>query len=301
MGLREVHKKTSSLGVAKITIAISLIVNDGVVLASDSAASFQERDPKTKRIGIINIYEKGNKVFNLRKGLPIGAVSWGVGGIGQSSIETLSKDFRKLISEEEPLDPENYTIENVAKQYSDFLESKYNNAFGEWSDKPGLGIIIVGYSAKKDYAEEWSVEFKEGTGECSGPQKIREPHEAGITWKGDGDIITRIYFGFSLYTPNLLRNFDFLDEERIKQIVDYLKQNQQAQLVIPAMPIQDAIGLAEFLVDSVIKYSKYRLGPPTVGGPIEIAAITKHGGFKWVKRKHYFPKELNPNDEEGID
>jgi hypothetical protein len=32
----------------------------------------------------------------------------------------------------------------------------------------------------------------------------------------------------------------------------------------------------------------------TVGGPIDVAVITKGDGFVWTKRKHYFPPELNP-------
>jgi hypothetical protein len=31
----------------------------------------------------------------------------------------------------------------------------------------------------------------------------------------------------------------------------------------------------------------------TVGGVAEIAAITKHEGFKWVQRKHFFKTEYN--------
>jgi hypothetical protein len=31
-----------------------------------------------------------------------------------------------------------------------------------------------------------------------------------------------------------------------------------------------------------------------VGGPIDVAVITKGDGFIWIKRKHYFSKELNP-------
>ncbi len=32
----------------------------------------------------------------------------------------------------------------------------------------------------------------------------------------------------------------------------------------------------------------------TVGGPIDVAVITKGDGFVWVKRKHYFSPEYNP-------
>jgi hypothetical protein len=32
----------------------------------------------------------------------------------------------------------------------------------------------------------------------------------------------------------------------------------------------------------------------TVGGPIDMAVISRADGFIWIKRKHYFKKELNP-------
>jgi len=31
----------------------------------------------------------------------------------------------------------------------------------------------------------------------------------------------------------------------------------------------------------------------TVGGPIDVAVISKGDGFIWIKRKHYFKPELN--------
>lgn len=37
----------------------------------------------------------------------------------------------------------------------------------------------------------------------------------------------------------------------------------------------------------------------TVGGPIDVAIISKGDGFIWIKRKHYFKKELNPQFFEG--
>ncbi len=42
--------------------------------------------------------------------------------------------------------------------------------------------------------------------------------------------------------------------------------------------------------------SRFTPGAPTVGGPIEIATITKHEDFKWVKRKHYWEEKYNPKE-----
>ena len=68
-------------------------------------------------------------------------------------------------------------------------------------------------------------------------------------------------------------------------------------LFLEAMPIQDAVDLARFLVQTTIGFVKFSVGrAKTVGGPIEIAAITKHEGFKWIERRHFYPPELNASD-----
>lgn len=33
----------------------------------------------------------------------------------------------------------------------------------------------------------------------------------------------------------------------------------------------------------------------TVGGPTDVAIISKVDGFVWIKRKHYFGIDLNPH------
>jgi len=50
------------------------------------------------------------------------------------------------------------------------------------------------------------------------------------------------------------------------------------------------------MVETTIKMTRFMPGPATVGGPIEVAGITKHEGFKWVARKHYFNSKLNPKE-----
>jgi len=60
------------------------------------------------------------------------------------------------------------------------------------------------------------------------------------------------------------------------------------------MPKQELIQLAEALVSITAIERKASREEATVGGPIDVAIITKHEGFVWIKRKHYFPKELNP-------
>lgn len=82
-------------------------------------------------------------------------------------------------------------------------------------------------------------------------------------------------------------------DDLAKQLTPILQASLQAPLVFAPMPIQDAVDLARFLVHAAIMYSRFLPGAQMVGGPVEIAAITKHEGFKWISRKHYYEGELN--------
>ena len=52
--------------------------------------------------------------------------------------------------------------------------------------------------------------------------------------------------------------------------------------------------MAETLVSMVSFRKQVSLESETVGGPIDVAVISKGDGLVWVKRKHYFQPELNP-------
>ncbi len=269
-------------------------MNDGIVLASDSATTMMGKIPRGQT-GVINIYEYADKIFNLKKGLPIGAITYGSGSIGQASISTLAKDFRKLITEERnewKVDSKNYTIEEVANKFKKFIfDENYEVEFKEWPKKPMLGFMIVGYSSNESLAEEWRIDIKNG--KCNGPSIIRKKETTGISWSGEGEVISRIYFGVSPNLKNILQMCG-LEKSKIQETVNLCRKHLQVPMVIPAMPIQDAIDLAVYLVETTIKFMRYAPGAATVGGPIEVAAITKHEGFKWVKRKHYYDTTLNP-------
>jgi hypothetical protein len=53
------------------------------------------------------------------------------------------------------------------------------------------------------------------------------------------------------------------------------------------MPIREAIDMVHMYVHLTIKGFKFRVGPPVVGGPIEIAFITTDRLFRWVSHKAF--------------
>lgn len=64
--------------------------------------------------------------------------------------------------------------------------------------------------------------------------------------------------------------------------------------VVSSLPKDELGAMAESLVNLTKFRRKITAVPETVGGPIDVAVITKGDGFVWLRRKHYFPAELNP-------
>lgn len=267
-------------------------VNDGIVLASDSASAIIAKTP-SGALGVANIYDNANKIFNLIEKQPIGLISWGAGSIGKSSISTLTKDFRNQLGNGEikSVIPDYYSIKRVAKAFKKFIyDDLYLKEYENWDEKPNMGFMIVGYSSNTHFPEEWKIDIQNNI--CKGPYKVRGENEIGITWNGEPEAINRLFLGYSPNFANVLEESG-LKKSKIKGIIELAKKRLPAPMVIPAMPIQDAIDLADFLVYTTAQYSRFTPGAPTVGGPTEIAAITKHEGFKWIKRKHYYDQSLN--------
>ena len=73
-----------------------------------------------------------------------------------------------------------------------------------------------------------------------------------------------------------------------------LEFRTEFERMIALMPKMELIELAEALVSITVIERKATFNEGTVGGPIDVAFITKHEGFVWIKRKHYFEPELNP-------
>ncbi len=64
--------------------------------------------------------------------------------------------------------------------------------------------------------------------------------------------------------------------------------------VVSILPKSELAAMAESLVNLTSFKRKVTMVAETVGGPIDVAVISRGDGFIWIKRKHYFRPELNP-------
>jgi hypothetical protein len=263
-----------------VTIIVSVKINDGIVMAADSAGTMASGQ----------IYAHANKITNLGRGLPVGAMSTGAGGIGNESVETLLKDLRRRFDGCDPahpgwrLDRSNYTMEHIAGRLRAFLfEEKAALA----AEPTNLQLRLCGYSAGRPLAEVWEVSM--AGWDCPMPRRIMEETAFGVMWDGQYEALNRLILGLGFDVDATLVKHG-MAPDAAGRLQTELVRDLYATLSVPAMPIRDAIDLARYLVETTIGFVRFAVFlPKSVGGAVDIAAITKHEGFQWVQRKSFNP------------
>lgn len=270
-----------------MTIAIVMRVNDGLVLATDSASAVVLPDEHGDDV-VYHVYNHADKIFNLKKGKSIACMTWGSGNLTDKSISTIAKDFREDVMDE----IDDFSVEEIANKFKSYIDDIISEDDGD------IGFIICGYSElneDRDFPKVYEIQYIDS--ESEKPKLINEGQPIFINWYGQTRYISRLILGFDPDLEILLKEKFVNDDD----LMENIKENLSLPLGVPSMPIQDAIEFVETLAHITIQMSKFVPGAQVVGGDIDIAVITKHEKFKWIKRKHYYSEKLNPRFKEGFD
>lgn len=78
-------------------------------------------------------------------------------------------------------------------------------------------------------------------------------------------------------------------------IEDFIKLNHTDKLLeaIGYLSKEDLAEIAENMVSMTYLNRRFTSQEESVGGPVDVAVITKGDGFVWIKRKHYFDADFN--------
>ena len=83
----------------------------------------------------------------------------------------------------------------------------------------------------------------------------------------------------------------------LADIDSYIDNNTVSDIVetTKSLPKDELAAMAETLVNLTSFKKRVSGEEETVGGPIDVAVISKGDGFVWIKRKHYFDSKYNPH------
>jgi hypothetical protein len=116
------------------------------------------------------------------------------------------------------------------------------------------------------------------------------------------------------FSETIVNKLDMLDAEQKQKLRDEAKQLSESHRqtfdeslkryqqrsctdgivnAVGILPKDELAAMAESLVNLTVFKRKVSMSAETVGGPVDVAVITKGDGFIWIKRKHYFQQEMN--------
>ncbi|MDP3491472.1 MAG: hypothetical protein Q8R82_00035 [Hyphomonadaceae bacterium] len=85
--------------------------------------------------------------------------------------------------------------------------------------------------------------------------------------------------------------------EFMQQFTNFVAQSVMSPIyrAVSALPKEEMAAMAEALVELTSLRRKIDSRLESVGGPVDVAVISKGDGLVWIKRKHYFKIDINPD------
>ena len=241
----------------------------------------------------------------------------------KSYIELEIKKMCKIIFDDVELSDD--IIELIIKQYYSMLIS--TNFFGNES-----GLVFAGFGEKEIYPALVSVNIAEVFDNRiryfdNRNVKISDDNNGSIMPFAQTDVIDMFITGIdpnmdntylSIFKKTLEKYHSFIAEsikevnnelsEKIANLSiddvtdEFIKELNKVKRELQITPTVDTVSIlskedlsemAESLI--YLTYLKRRISSSeeSVGGPIDVAILSKGDGFIWKKRKHYFSQELN--------
>jgi hypothetical protein len=274
-----------------VTVAVACNLSDGVVLAVDSAVTLPAADGSVEKI-----YENAEKLFPLLD-RPIGMAVYGLGALGDRSIGSYLREFELqnavVVDRNSPLpdvveEARTFLLDAYMREVRPALEQSLGKAWDQMNDneKPTLGVVIGGFSPKAFLSEVWHL--------------VLPRHEAA----GSAEkVFGQGAFGSSWYAMSgpIRRYIKGRDGQLIERVIDYMEKRSapltaaetqeihelldEYEYEIPygAMPMEEGVAHARFLVELVVNHHRYATGAPVVGGRVHVGKVNyRHGAFELV-------------------
>ena len=257
-----------------MTLIVSLIIPDGIVIAGDSLSTFTTNSKmetllNTKCPKCENEYQishtidmiptassnlsSAKKIFPLFEKFGIG--TYGLGSIQGKTVYFTMRMLEYDLKQKKQIPGSVEEIAEVIKNYIHNLVMEEINSGNININRtpagiPIVGFHVVGYDGTVPKTMQVHIHTNSSTFTNTQP---------GIELSGQGDIA--------------------------HNILEMYSKNPASQPAFNLFALQDAVDYAEYLIQSTITHQRFSPRIPNVGGQIDIAQVTPFDGFQWIKRK----------------
>lgn len=250
---------------------------EGVVLAADSRVTLEARRPDGRTFLVT--FDNATKLLSLNKPHnSVGAVTYGAAVIGQRTAHSFVPEFELTLEAEE----KNLSVEEYARRLSAFFMEQWQRTMPGDYRGPAMSFIVGGYDPDEAYGSVFLFSIPS--------QPDPEPRNAGegifgMTWGGQLEVVSRLIHGYDPAFLEVARQALNLDADQIGALREALTGHTELRIPYQVLAIQDCVDLATFLVRTTMMAQSLAIGVRGVGGPIDVATVTRTAGLEYVQRK----------------
>lgn len=249
---------------------------EGIVLAADSRVTLTAERSGSTPIQVN--FDNATKLLRLSEPHTfLGAVTYGVAVIGLRTAHSFMPEFDFELNASK----KRLSILEYANLLSRFFLKQWQKA-GMPDNTPSMIFIVGGYDPDAAYGNVYVIDIPRN------PTPVEQnagDAEFGMTWGGQLQVASRLIHGYDPALPSLLKDALGLDDEVVDSLLRTLKQRLEFTIPYQVLPLQDCVDLANLMVRTTIDAQNLAIGIRGVGGPIDVATITRTDGLEFVQRK----------------
>ena len=256
---------------------------EGIVIAADSRVTLtpSTKDPNdpSRTIVMPATYDHATKLlqFNLQKNL--GAVTYGLGALMTKQGPRTAHSFVPEFEESLANNPE-LGVEEFATRLGNFYMDRHSESGAGAKGAPDMTFLVAGYDSGEAYGRVFEVNVP------SQPKpKEWQPDGFGAVWGGQTEVPDRLLNGMDRTLVPLLKDHLGLSDQQTRDLAAFLGPRMVSPVPYQFLPLQDCVDLAALIMRATIDLQRCVLGTRGVGGPVDIATITRTEGFRAVQRK----------------
>ena len=250
---------------------------EGIVLAADTRITLNAQSPNMPSPIIAN-FDNATKLLSF--GAPhnwVGAVTYGDATIGRRTAHSFIPELEPTLADCQ------LTVFEYAERLSEFFLQRWHDAQMP-SHRPangGMNFIVGGYDKDAPYGEVFLFNIPNSPT----PSSRNEGTNFGMTWGGQLEVASRIIHGYDPRLPQLVQNGLKIGRSKVESLLKEVTPQLEYSIPYDVLPLQDCVDLAAFLIRTTITAQNFAIGIRGVGGSIEVAAITRTDGLRWVQKR----------------
>lgn len=229
-------------------------------------------------------FDNATKLLRVKGQENLGAVTYGAGAIGLREPRTAHSylpEFEAELNNGSGGQSARLTVQEFAQKLSDFFLRQWNVAGMPATGIDDMVFLVGGYDPDGIYGRVFEMYIP------SRPKPVEQlSGQFGAVWGGQREITDRILRGYDFRVPTIVADhLGGFTPQKVNEMEANLAKTLGAKIPWPFLPLQDCVDLAIFLIRTTISIQQWTVDVRGVGGAIDVATITRTGGFQSIQQK----------------